>query len=119
MQPDHLGSAGVALTAAGVEDPAFRCPRRLTVRRPNDLADRFADGVHFIRLDGLYDPGLVLSDCRDPDDNRILEAAVSGRADCIVTGDDDLLSMKSFRGVQILTVSEFLAGVGKPNAESG
>lgn len=46
--------------------------------------------------------------CRDPDDDRILEAAVSGGAHCIVTGDDDLLALHSFRGILILTVSDFI-----------
>ena len=31
--------------------------------------------------------------CRDPKDDQILELAVSGNADCIVTGDDDLLTL--------------------------
>jgi len=47
--------------------------------------------------------------CRDPKDNKVLELAVSGRADCIVTGDDDLLALNPFRNIPILTASEFLA----------
>ena len=46
--------------------------------------------------------------CRDPKDNMILELAVSGQADCIVTGDKDLLALNPFRGIQILTPAEFL-----------
>jgi len=44
---------------------------------------------------------------RDPDDDRVLAAAAEGRSDCIVTGDDDLLTLGSFRGIAILTPSEF------------
>jgi hypothetical protein len=54
-------------------------------------------------------PSVQISECRDPDDNRILEAALAGSADCIVTGDADLLSMRSFRGMQIVSVAAFLA----------
>jgi hypothetical protein len=54
-------------------------------------------------------PASTVSECRDPDDNRILEAALAGSADCIVTGDADLLSMRSFRGMQIVSVAAFLA----------
>ena len=50
--------------------------------------------------------------CPDPDDDRILELAVSGRADCIVTGDSDLLLMTPFRGVEILTPAGFLVKTG-------
>ena len=45
--------------------------------------------------------------CRDPKDNLILELAADGNADFIVTGDADLLVLNSFRGVRILTPTEF------------
>lgn len=53
-------------------------------------------------------PTLELKDCPDPDDNRVLECAVEGKAHCIVTGDHHLLNMKRFRGIIILTVDGFL-----------
>jgi putative PIN family toxin of toxin-antitoxin system len=53
-------------------------------------------------------PDIVLSDCEDPDDNRILEAAVAGGAACIVSGDRHLLRMKVFRGVEIVNVNDFV-----------
>ena len=46
--------------------------------------------------------------CRDPKDDRILELAISGNAELIITGDADLLVLNPFRGVQILTPAEFL-----------
>ena len=46
--------------------------------------------------------------CRDPNDDKILELAVNGQADYIVTGDDDLLVMNPFRSIAIVTPSEFL-----------
>lgn len=45
--------------------------------------------------------------CRDPDDDHVLAAAQSGKRDCIVTGDKDLLVLRRFRGMPILTPSEF------------
>ena len=45
----------------------------------------------------------------DPDDNRILECAVEGSADCIVSGDHHLLKLKNYKDIQIITVQEFLA----------
>ena len=47
--------------------------------------------------------------CRDPDDDKFLELALLGDADCLVTGDQDLLSMSPFRGVDILRPIEFLS----------
>ena len=49
--------------------------------------------------------------CRDPDDDKLLELAVNGAADFIVTGDDDLLVMNPFRGIAIVTPAEFLTVV--------
>ena len=46
--------------------------------------------------------------CRDPDDNKVLETAVVGRADCLVTGDQDLLVLHPFEGIAILTPADFL-----------
>lgn len=46
--------------------------------------------------------------CRDPKDDKFLEAAVDGRADLIVTGDRDLLDLHPFRGIAILTAADYL-----------
>ena len=47
--------------------------------------------------------------CRDPDDDFLLETAVSGNADYLVTGDEDLLSLKKLRQTKILKPASFLA----------
>ena len=47
--------------------------------------------------------------CRDPDDDKFLELAVSGNADYLVSGDDDLLALHPFREIPILRPAEFLA----------
>jgi len=46
--------------------------------------------------------------CRDPKDDKFLALAVGGEADCIVTGDSDLLSLGMFEGVVIVTPATFL-----------
>lgn len=46
--------------------------------------------------------------CRDPKDDHVLSLALSGKADCIVTGDRDLLVLDPFRGIAILRVSDAL-----------
>jgi uncharacterized protein len=45
---------------------------------------------------------------RDPDDNRLIEAAQAGQADIIVTGDQDLLTLERVDRIKILTPREFL-----------
>ncbi len=46
--------------------------------------------------------------CRDPKDDMMLELAVNGRADLIVSGDKDLLVLNPFQSIPIVGASEFL-----------
>ncbi|HRQ38391.1 MAG TPA: putative toxin-antitoxin system toxin component, PIN family [Chloroflexota bacterium] len=46
--------------------------------------------------------------CRDPKDDKFLELAISGEADCIVSGDKDLLSLHPFQGISIVRPDAFL-----------
>ena len=52
---------------------------------------------------------LSLTVCRDPKDNMILETAVLGSADYVVTGDQDLLVLNDFQGITICTPAQFIA----------
>jgi len=45
--------------------------------------------------------------CRDPDDDAILACALEAGADYLVTGDVDLLELKIFKGIRIVTPREF------------
>jgi uncharacterized protein len=49
-----------------------------------------------------------VQECRDPKDDKILELALNGQAEYIVSGDKDLLVLNPFRDVKIVTVEEFL-----------
>ena len=46
--------------------------------------------------------------CCDEDDDVVLATALGGKADVIVTGDEDLLVLKKFRGIKILSPRQFL-----------
>ena len=50
----------------------------------------------------------------DPDDNRVLECAVEGCADYIVSGDRHLLRLGSRSSIPILTVRHFLQVISPP-----
>jgi uncharacterized protein len=51
----------------------------------------------------------------DPDDDKVLECGVEGRADLIVSGDRHLTSLKSFRGIGIVRPVDFQRSLGKRN----
>jgi uncharacterized protein len=46
---------------------------------------------------------------RDPDDDFVLATAVAGVCDCLVTGDNDLLTLKTYSGIPILPPHLFWA----------
>ena len=46
--------------------------------------------------------------CRDRNDDMLLESALMGEADCLVTGDTDLLIMSKFQLIPIIAPAEFL-----------
>jgi len=45
--------------------------------------------------------------CRDKDDDNVLACALEADADYLVTGDKDLLHLKTFRGIRIITPRDF------------
>ena len=65
--------------------------------------------VNLIRLRGeLVNSTSSLKVCRDPKDDKFLEAALAGQADAIVSGDADLLILNPFERISILQPAEFL-----------
>ena len=53
----------------------------------------------------------------DPADDTILRTALDGKADYIVSGDNHLLSLGTFRGIEILTVDEMLTLLKEEKAQ--
>ncbi|MDK2828132.1 MAG: uncharacterized protein PWP67_932 [Clostridium butyricum] len=56
-------------------------------------------------MPAIYDK---ITDCRDEKDNMILEEAVYGNANYIITGDDDLLILNPYRWIKIVMLRDFL-----------
>ena len=52
--------------------------------------------------------------CRDPDDDKMLETAQMGKADVLVSGDQDLLAMDGFAGIPILSPAAFVRQFDNP-----
>lgn len=49
-----------------------------------------------------------VSICRDPKDNDYLALALDGKADFIVSGDGDLLSLSPFQGIPVIKPADFI-----------
>jgi len=54
-------------------------------------------------------PPLPQPVCRDPDDDAVLALAIAAQVDWIISGDDDLLSLRSYAGIAIISPVEALA----------
>jgi len=67
--------------------------------------------VALLKETELIEVTVAITDCRNVKDNKFLELAATGRADYIISGDQDLLVLNPFRGIPILTPREFLSGV--------
>lgn len=75
-------------------------------------ADKIRAGCDVYWRNGvLVSPRQTIRECRDPDDNRVLECAVEGQAHFIVSGDKDPLGMVHFGQCAIVTASDFLARI--------
>jgi len=60
-------------------------------------------------LGEIVEPGEVVTALADDADNRILECALAGGADLVVTGDKAMLALGSWRGVRILTLAGYVS----------
>jgi uncharacterized protein len=95
------------LIAKPILDELLEVLARKFSRDPEELA-RVA--VFFADLATMLKPRRRLRVLTDDPDNRIIECALSGRADVVVTGDKKLLQLRSYRTVKIITLQAYLEG---------
>jgi len=83
---------------------AIEYPR---LRFTNEQKQRFFRLI--LEVANIIKPTKKLNVIRDdPDDNIILECAVAGKVDFIITGDKHLLNLHEFAGIRIVTPREFV-----------
>lgn len=89
-------------------DTVLRRPkfaRFLSDSRRRDVMAAFGGVSEWVEISG------TLKACRDPKDDMILETALRGRADAVITGDRDLLVLHPFESIPILTPARWLERV--------
>jgi putative PIN family toxin of toxin-antitoxin system len=94
--------------AAVVARPKFAARVAERVTTANDLARKLSEQVTIVSASQLPLP----PELRDPKDLHVLECAVAAHADAIVSGDEDLLTLRSFQGIPIMNASEALQQLG-------
>ena len=88
------------------------------------LAQKFSKGpeelsrtaVFLSELAELIVPRKKLAVLDDEPDNRILECAVTGHADVVVTGDRAMLNLKKYREIRMLSLRQFLDEISVPDS---
>lgn len=63
----------------------------------------------FLSVAHLIERKTSLQLSRDKDDDKFLECAVDSNSDYIVTGDNDLLILKKYRNIKIVSINEFIS----------
>ena len=89
--------------ATRLKKPKF--DRYVSQERRNELLADLEAVAEWTAING------VVQACRDPDDDKFLETALVAEADCIVTGDGDLLALDPFEHIRIVTAAGFLEAV--------
>ncbi len=86
--------------------------REVLLRKKFDLYfnRNLREGIleEYARICTLVPTPISIHACRDPGDDKFLELAVHGRADLIITGNQDLLDLHPFQGIFILTPAAYI-----------
>lgn len=80
----------------------------------DDQAELLADYLPLATVVTVPEPPPVVPRCRDPHDEPFLHLAAAGRADALVTGDQDLLALAGQTRWRILTVAALLDQLPAP-----
>lgn len=59
-------------------------------------------------IGAIVNPSVRLSVFRDEPDNRILECAVEGKAEVVVTGDKAMLALGEYEAIRLISLADYL-----------
>jgi putative PIN family toxin of toxin-antitoxin system len=105
---DKARAAGDILLSVSTLEELSSVLRREKFNKYLSEAERLLFLVTLVHEAVLVEITETITECRDPKDNKFLELAVSGHADSVISGDEDLTSLHPFREIPVLTPREFL-----------
>ena len=112
--PGGRAEAAVANILDGVDDLLISRPiiqevlSVLATKFSRDKEELSRVAVILGELGEIVEPPFRLSVFRDEPDNRILECAVGGEAEAIVTGDKAMLAAGEYEGILLITPADYL-----------
>jgi len=105
---DKAVSSGEILLSLEVIEELYDVLRRPAFDKYVSEEERLQFLTLLVREASLINVTEKVTACRDPKDDKFLELAINGQADCIVTGDGDLQVLSPFRGIAILPPDVFV-----------
>ena len=79
-----------------------RLGRKYPTLETTSIIDLLAVELEIIRTKKIKSPI-----CRDPDDDKFIACAISGKVELIISGDQDLLVLKKFKNIRLITPAQF------------
>ncbi|NHM28200.1 putative toxin-antitoxin system toxin component, PIN family [Desulfofundulus sp. TPOSR] len=76
-----------------------------TINERQGILEQFLDLENTVLVSPDFQLNVIEN---DPDDNRVLECALEGGVQYIVSGDEHLLALKEFQGIIIVSPAEFV-----------
>ena len=105
VQRARAGEVQVVTCPELIEELAEKLETRLHFSA-DQVAETIADYLGFLRV--IRVPKVLMAVPHDPEDNMVLECAIEGEAQYIVSGDKHLLELKEYRGIRIIRAGDFL-----------
>lgn len=105
-----------AATSISINHEILSVLHRPHIYKKYNLTEETIDDISAFLYEGtiLTEDRYAVSKVKnDPEDNKFIACALEGEADYIVSGDDHLLRLKHYRGIQIVDVHGFLKVLGK------
>ena len=90
-----------------IKRPKFNEVMRKANLTPDQIMQKIVSLSHLVIA-----PKITVKVCRDEKDNKFLECADSANTDYLVSGDDDLLSLKEYKGIPIVRTWKILQLLG-------
>jgi putative PIN family toxin of toxin-antitoxin system len=101
-------TTGTLLISAEIATEYFNVFSRPKFEKYISLETRLAFIENIISSSFAITPTEHVTACRDPKDNKFLELALTANASCIISGDQDLLTLHPFNNIPIVSAADFL-----------
>lgn len=98
------GSVGLVISKEIIQEVLAALARKFS----KDAEELSRAAIFLSNLGEIVRPKTKLKVLEDDPDNRILECAIAGKADVIVTGDKAMLALLEYHGVRIISLRQFI-----------